>query len=128
MFKLSARSAGKRLAPIALAVALLGAAPAASARPANYDCPADALGCLFTGRDGTGDRYVVRDCGTLTALPSGWWDKIDSARVQAYQIILYSFKNDGSGDYHVPGVLRGGRGQNVNATEANTADIIDCWW
>ncbi|GAA4003114.1 hypothetical protein GCM10022247_24940 [Allokutzneria multivorans] len=128
MFKLSARPARKRLVPIALAVALLGAAPVASAAPASYDCPADAYGCLFDGPNGTGDRYVVRECGTIKPLPRYWWDKTESARVQVYTIILYSFKNDGSGDYERPGVLRGGRGQNVKATTPNVADIIDCWW
>ena len=113
-----------RLFPIVLACALLGAAPAASAAPANYDCPADAYGCLFDGKDGTGDRYVVRECGKPVKLPPGWENKVDSARVQGWQLTLLNYV---SGGPHKE-VLRGSRGQNVNAWEPNLADIIDCWW
>ncbi|GAA4030647.1 hypothetical protein GCM10022247_64660 [Allokutzneria multivorans] len=41
------------------------------------DCPHDAIGCLYDGDLGTGDRYVIRRCGVYD-LPYEWWDKANS--------------------------------------------------
>ena len=125
VFKLSARSAGRRLAPVAFACALLGVAPTASAAPAAYDCPDNVYACLYDGPNGTGARHEITQCGQRVDLPREWWDRVDSARiVHAGNITLWSYYPNGGGGSEL--VLRGTRGQNVNAYAANMADIVEC--
>ncbi|GAA4003122.1 hypothetical protein GCM10022247_24950 [Allokutzneria multivorans] len=125
MLKLSARSAGTRLLPAALACALLGVAPSASATPGGWDCPATAYACLFEGPEGTGATLEITSCGQHSDLPSGWWDRVDSARVmKAARIILFSYYPNGGGKKEV--VLEAARGQYINAPAPNKADSIQC--
>ncbi|TWD83827.1 hypothetical protein FB561_4996 [Kribbella amoyensis] len=71
---------------VRLAASFVGAVGASAAvlTPINatagvtaYDCPADALGCLYDYANGTGDRYVVRSYGEYD-LPYGWKDRVSS--------------------------------------------------
>src|SRR5690349_16346551 len=101
MLKLSARSTRLRLLPAVLACALLGVAPSASAE-GSYECSANAYACVYEGADGTGARHEITSCGQHSDLPSGWWDRVDSARVvRAGRIILFSYYPNGGGKKEV---------------------------
>ncbi|SDM27216.1 hypothetical protein [Allokutzneria albata] len=126
MLKVSARSAGLGLLPAALAYTLLGVAPSASAAPGDWECSATAYACLYEGAEGTGAKLEITACGQHADLPSGWWDRVDSARVmKAGRIILFSYYPNGGGKKEV--VLEAGHGQYMNAYAANKADSIQCY-
>ncbi|WP_086818507.1 hypothetical protein [Allokutzneria sp. NRRL B-24872] len=122
MLKLSARSAGLRLLPAAVACAILGLAPSAGAE-GSYECSGSAVACLYEGADGTGARHEITRCDQYADLPREWWDRVDSARVTtAGRIILFSYYASGGKEV----VLEAGRGQYVNALAANKADSFQC--
>ncbi|MFB9904415.1 peptidase inhibitor family I36 protein [Allokutzneria oryzae] len=114
-----------RLFAVVLACALLGVTPAASAAPAAYDCPDNAVACLYDGADGTGASYAIYRCDQRVDLSRDWWDRVDSARnMKAGNITLWSYYANGGGRTEL--VLRAARGQYINAYAANMADVIDC--
>jgi hypothetical protein len=107
------------LAVIVVVVSGLGfAAPAAAAGPpaqpqvsgkaTAWECPADALGCLFSGVNGTGDRYVIRrGCPNgwteRMDLPNGWWDKAFSMKANpGYRYTVFNYTGAG-GEYETSG-------------------------
>ena len=118
-------SARMRLFPVVLACALLSVAPTASAAPAAYECPDNAIACLYEGADGTGASYPIYQCDQRADLPRNWWDRVDSARnMKASEITLWSYLPTGGGG--IEHVLRAARGQYINAFVADKADIIKC--
>jgi hypothetical protein len=83
-----------------VAGALLAGAPAAVAtesgpdRAAGYDCPDGARGCLWDGRGGDGDVFVVTECGEYD-LPPEWRDRVSSYQiVSAFELALYDYVDD----------------------------------
>jgi hypothetical protein len=111
--------------------ALLTATPSAFAvesatAPAKqaWDCPDDARGCLWDGRGGTGDVYIVRDCGVYD-LPAEWRDRASSLQIiRAYELAVFDYV-DGQPEF-MQSLLGNGQppGQGADMSEIPDNDKI----
>jgi hypothetical protein len=87
------------LGAITLAALFAGAPTAAAAEGAparatqGWNCPDDARGCLWDGYGGTGDVYVIRDCGSMV-LPPEWRDRASSYQIiRAHELAVFDYVN-----------------------------------
>ncbi len=88
----SVRNTGIAAAAVVAAALSLATSASATTSQLSWDCPSDALACLYDGASGDGDRYVVRAAGEYN-LPVGYRDKISSLynRLAGQRIVLLNW-------------------------------------
>jgi hypothetical protein len=115
------RNTGIAVAAVVGAALSFATSAAATTSQLSWDCPSDALACLYDGGFGDGDRYVVRAVGEYN-LPVGYRDKISSLynTLAGQRIVLLNWHADWGQyvpvwDHHYQGPhsLGGTQGNNV---------------
>ncbi|MFE0153543.1 hypothetical protein ACFWY5_40850 [Nonomuraea sp. NPDC059007] len=107
-------------AAVVLLPVVSSSATAAASTVSPWDCPSDAVGCIFDRPGGWGDRYVIRYRWNHD-LPRGWWDKAESVRINAGKVALFNYTASGL-EYVLP--WRGRGNWEIQRAMHNQADRV----